>query len=170
MPSTAASGLYILGHDSLRGANLIGLLMVLGVLAGVSIHGGLRWKASMNPRSLPTNFELERIYMYSTYERLWHWLQSLGILVLILTGLEIHFPNMLALLGFDTAVRIHNIVGFVLVINAFLSAFYHLASGKIRQYLPEPTDFFSKAIQQTLYYVRGIFRGDSHPFEKAPQR
>jgi thiosulfate reductase cytochrome b subunit len=66
------------------------------------------------------------------------------------------------------AVRIHNIVAFVVVLNAFLAAFYHFASGQIRQYLPEPKGFFSQAIQQTQYYLRGIFKGEPHPFEKAP--
>lgn len=170
VPSSAASGLYVLGHDSLRWANLIGLLAVLGVIGGVAIHGGLRLKAAAAASPSPSPVDFERVYMYSAYERLWHWLQSLGIMVLILTGLEIHFPDTVGLFGFKTAVLTHNIVGFVLVANAFLSAFYHLASGEIRQYLPQPKGFFSQAIQQTLYYVRGIFRGESHPFEKAPQR
>jgi thiosulfate reductase cytochrome b subunit len=94
----------------------------------------------------------------------------LGILVLILTGLELHFPGSLPIFGFEVAVRVHNIVGFVLVFNAFLAAFYHLASGQIRQYIPEPGGFFAQAIQQTSYYLRGIFKGEPHPFEKRPER
>jgi thiosulfate reductase cytochrome b subunit len=56
------------------------------------------------------------------------------------------------------------------VINALLAAFFHFASGQIRQYLPEPKGFFSQAIQQSLYYVGGIFRGEPHPFEKSPEQ
>ena len=108
--------------------------------------------------------------MYTGYERMWHWLQSLAIITLILTGLEIHMPGTVRLLGFSAAVQIHNIVAFIVVLNAFLAAFYHLASGQIRQYLPEPKGFFSQAIEQSLYYVRGIFRGERHPFEKVPER
>jgi thiosulfate reductase cytochrome b subunit len=79
-------------------------------------------------------------------------------------------PGTVRLLGFATAVQVHNIVAFVVVINALLSAFFHFASGQIRQYLPEPKGFFSQAIQQSLYYVGGIFRGEPHPFEKSPER
>jgi thiosulfate reductase cytochrome b subunit len=43
-------------------------------------------------------------------------------------------------------------------------------SGEIRQYLPRPAGFFDEAIVQTKYYLRGIFKGDQHPFEKTPQQ
>jgi thiosulfate reductase cytochrome b subunit len=56
------------------------------------------------------------------------------------------------------------------VINAALSLFYHLASGEIQQYIPRPYGFFDQAIQQAVFYVRGIFRGDAHPFEKTTDR
>jgi Ni/Fe-hydrogenase b-type cytochrome subunit len=167
-PSTVASGLYVLGHDRIRLANGIGLLAVLGVLLGVGVHGGLRLRTARSKAQAGST--VRRVYMYSAYERLWHWLQSLAILTLILTGLEIHMPGTVPILGFSAAVRAHNIVAFVVVINAFLAAFYHFASGAIRQYLPEPKGFFSQAIQQTQYYLRGIFKGESHPFEKVPER
>jgi Ni/Fe-hydrogenase b-type cytochrome subunit len=166
-PSTTASGLYILGHDRVRLANGIGLLSVIGVLIGVAVHGGLRYRAarSKSHDGLPVT----RVYMYSAYERLWHWLQSLAIMMLLLTGLEIHMPGTVRVFGFSLAVQIHNIVAFIVVLNALLAAFYHFASGQIRQYLPEPKGFFSQAIQQTQYYLRGIFKGEPHPFEKIPE-
>ena len=44
--------------------------------------------------------------------------------------------------------------------------FYHLASGEIRQYLPEPKGFVARSLAQTMYYSRGIFAGKPHPLEK----
>jgi thiosulfate reductase cytochrome b subunit len=58
----------------------------------------------------------------------------------------------------------------ILVINAFLAAFYHLASGEIQQFLPRPRGFFDQIFSQAKYYLQGIFRGDAHPFEKTPHR
>ncbi|MCB0014828.1 MAG: cytochrome b/b6 domain-containing protein, partial [Anaerolineales bacterium] len=55
-------------------------------------------------------------------------------------------------------------------INAALSLFYHLASGEIKQYLPKPRGFFDQAITQSLFYVRGIFRNEPHPFDKDRDR
>ena len=40
----------------------------------------------------------KRIYLYSRYERFWHWLQMALIAVLLATGLEVH--GMFVLSGF----------------------------------------------------------------------
>jgi Ni/Fe-hydrogenase b-type cytochrome subunit len=108
--------------------------------------------------------------MYTVYERLWHWLQTLVIFVLIFTGLVIHKPDTFGIFSFDYVVQVHNVMAAILVANAFLAAFYHLASGEIRQFLPEPRGFFSQAIEQAMFYLRGIFKGEEHPFEKTRDR
>ena len=49
------------------------------------------------------------IYLYTRYERFWHWLQAALIAVLLVTGFEVH--GTFKLLGFEQAVKIHNWVG-----------------------------------------------------------
>jgi thiosulfate reductase cytochrome b subunit len=167
-PSTSSAGLYVLGHDFVWWSNLLGILAVVATLVGVAIHGLLRWRASRT--KLPgAQGPTEPVYMYSTYERAWHWLQALAIFILLATGIEIHVTRM-GILDFALAVRIHNVVGFVVVANALFAAFYHLASGEIQQYLPRPRGFFGQAILQARYYLSGIFRGEHHPFEKSLNR
>ena len=165
---TAEAGLYILGHDAVNVIDWIGIVLFLGVFAGVIVHGGLRYAALR--RQPPSQPQLRELYMYTVYERLWHWLQTIAILLLIVTGLIIHKPDKFGAFSFAYMVQIHNILAAILVINAFLSLFYHLASGEIKQYLPRPRGFFDQAIQQTMYYLRGIFRNEPHPFEKVPER
>jgi thiosulfate reductase cytochrome b subunit len=58
----------------------------------------------------------------------------------------------------------------ILGINAFLSLFYHLASGEIKQYIPRPYGFFDQAITQAMFYLRGIFNNEPHPFEKTTDK
>lgn len=111
-----------------------------------------------------------REQLYSPYERIWHWLQAAVIVLLIVTGASVHAPDMLIAVPFALAVRIHNVLGFLLLANAFLGAFYYFTTGVIRQYIPEPRDFVSLAVRQAIYYVRGIFRGAPHPLERTPQR
>ena len=82
--------------------------------------------------------------MYDAYERLWHWLQASAILLLLFTGLIIHKPHFFGMFSFPYMVNVHNVLGFILLINAALSLFYHLASGEIRQYLPEPKGFIAQ--------------------------
>jgi thiosulfate reductase cytochrome b subunit len=165
---TEPANIYIFGLSSVSWVDWFGVLMFLGTLVLVSLHGGIRYRASR--RNLPHDPELRRVYMYSVYERQWHWLQTVVILGLIFTGLIIHKPDMFGIFSFRYVVEIHNILAAILVINAALAAFYHLVSGEIRQYLPQPRGFFNQAFEQTLYYVRGIFRGDPHPMQKTRDR
>lgn len=165
---TSEAGLYILGHNAVNVIDWIGIILFLGVFAGVILHGGLRYAALR--RQPPSEPKLRELYMYSVYERLWHWLQTIAILLLIVTGLIIHKPDKFGVFSFAYMVQIHNILAAILVINAFLSLFYHLASGEIKQYLPRPRGFFDQAIEQTMFYLRGIFRNEPHPFEKVPER
>ena len=163
-----AARTYVLGHDNVAWIDTLGAIAFLGVFAGAAVHGGVRtFTARRGVRSRP---EVRKVYMYSVYERLWHWLQTVAILLLVFTGVVIHKPETFGVLSFRYIVQIHNVLAAVLVINAALAAFYHLASGEIRQYLPRPYGFFDAAFLQAKYYLRGIFRGDPHPFEKRPEQ
>ncbi len=108
--------------------------------------------------------------MYTVYERLWHWLQTAVILILLFTGLIIHKPDIFGVFSFRYVVQVHNIMAAILIANAALALFYNLVSGEIKQYLPQPRGFFNQAISQAKYYLVGIFKGEEHPFEKSPQR
>lgn len=166
---TPSSGpLYQFGRDSVNWIDWFGVLAVIGVLIGVTVHGGLRYYASLKTRR--KHSEVKRVYMYSVYERFWHWFQTFAILILVFTGLMIHRPDMFGVAFFPQAVVVHNIVAVLLAVNAALSLFYHLVSGEIRTFIPRPYGFFDQAIVQTLYYLKGIFKHEPHPFEKTPDR
>lgn len=167
-PEPAADDLYIFGHSSYGWVDWLGGLFFLAVLFGVSAHGGLRMVKAA--RSKKTTHEGDRIYMYHAYERFWHWLQTALIIILLLTGLVIHRPDLFGGLSFHGLVTIHNVSAAILAINAFLSLFYHLTTGEIRSFIPRPYGFFDDSIEQTKYYLRGIFKHAPHPFEKSPAR
>jgi thiosulfate reductase cytochrome b subunit len=160
--------LYVLGHDSVAWIDAFGMLAFLGVFAGVVIHGGLRFLA-LRRHQAHAPVETRQVYMYSVYERQWHWLQTVAIFGLLVTGLVIHRPTLFSMFAFDWVVPVHNALAVVLVINAALAAFYHFVSGEIRQFLPRPYGFFDQMFAQARYYLRGIFKGEAHPFEKTPE-
>ena len=113
----------------------------------------------------------KEVYMYTFYERLWHWTQAIVILLLIATGIVIHRPDLFGWADFSLVVPVHNALAILLVLNAVFSAFYHFASGEIKQYLPEPRGFFSDAgSNRWISICSGIFKGEGHPFEKTPER
>ncbi len=167
-PSPQNSGLYILGYDSVSWVDILGSLVFIGVLAGITIHGGIRVVSAMrHPKhEAPT----QRVYMYSVYERLWHWLQTFAIVILLFTGLIIHKPDTFGVFSFPNVVIVHNVLAAILALNAAFSLFYHLASGEIQQYIPRPHGFFDQMFTQAKFYIDGIFKNGEHPFEKTPDK
>ncbi len=166
-PRAGADNLYVIGHNKVSWIDWAGVLIFLGTIGGVFTHGGLRyWSARKNP---PQEHEMKTVYMYTVYERLWHWLQTAVILLLTFTGLIIHKPDMFGAFSFSYVVQVHNVLAAILVANAALAFFYNIASGEIKQYLPEPRGFFNQMAQQAMFYLRGIFKGEEHPFEKTPE-
>jgi thiosulfate reductase cytochrome b subunit len=167
-----AGSIYMLGHDNVSWVDWFGAIAFLGTLAGVAAHGGLRFFALRYGahRYARHNPELRRVYMYGVYERFWHWLQTLVVLGLLFTGLIIHKPDIFAIFSFRYVVLVHNVLAAILVVNAGLSAFYHLASGEIRQFIPRPLGFFDQTFEQAKYYLGGIFRGEPHPTAKTRER
>ncbi len=166
--NTENISLYVLGHNRVPFVDWIGILFFVGTIFGVTGHSTMRY---LSARKRPVHeAHTKKVYMYTLYERQWHWIQTVVILSLLFTGLIIHKPDLFGMFHFAYVVQVHNILAAILVINAFLAAFYHIVSGDIWQYLPQPRGFFYQAYQQAWFYLRGIFRGDPHPFDKNPQR
>jgi Ni/Fe-hydrogenase b-type cytochrome subunit len=142
--------------------------MFFGVSFGVTVHAIARKVASS--RRGPDQHTYHKEYIYDAYERLWHWLQASSIIILLITGLIIHKPHFFSIFSFAYMVEVHNIVGFILFANAALALFYNLASGEIKQYIPEPKGFIGRSMEQAMYYSKGVFKGESHPIEKSREQ
>jgi thiosulfate reductase cytochrome b subunit len=162
-----ASGFYVLGHDRVPWTDSLGFVVFLATVIGISVHGAMRYRLR---RKQGSHGETRMEYVYSAYERIWHWLMALSILLLLWTGIEIHWVGAVSILGFTRSVLVHNVLAAILIGNAFLSLFYHLASNDIRQFIPPRATFFGEAVAQARYYLNGIFVGAPHPVPKSLQR
>jgi hypothetical protein len=107
--------------------------------------------------------------MYEAYERFWHWLQTVAIVILLMTGLIIHRPDLFGAFSFRNIVTIHNVLAALLALNALVSILWHVVSGEIQQYIPHPYGFIDQMIAQAKYYILGIFKQEPHPFHKSKQ-
>lgn len=106
--------------------------------------------------------KMKRIYLYSRFERIWHWLQALLIIALIVTGLEIH--GAYKLFGYEEAVKIHSFLGLTWGVLFVFIVFWVLTTGEWRQYVPTTKKLFAVM----WYYSFGIFQGKPHPVQKTP--
>lgn len=99
------------------------------------------------------------VVIFKRFERFWHWAQALMILMLLLTGLELH--GLFQLFGFSPAVATHNLIGFVWTGLVVLIYSWILTTGEWQQYFPT-----LKGIEGTLrYYLYGVFKGEKHPHQ-----
>lgn len=104
--------------------------------------------------------KMSLIYLYTRFERFWHWLQAVLIMLLLLTGFEINSGY--GLFGYRTAVDIHNFLGLFWLIAFAFFIFWIFTTGEWKQYIPTTR----KMISVIRYYGYGIFRGEPHPVPK----
>ncbi|RPI35672.1 MAG: cytochrome B [Nitrospiraceae bacterium] len=108
---------------------------------------------------------MKKIYLHPLPVRIWHWINAVSFLVLIVTGLQIRYRELLGLMKFRTAVDIHNMVGFILIFNFFIWLVFYILTGKIRIYIPTLNikKFITGCVRQARYYGYGLFMGEENP-------
>ncbi|MBA3057734.1 MAG: cytochrome b/b6 domain-containing protein [Gammaproteobacteria bacterium] len=108
---------------------------------------------------------MKNIYIHPLPVRIWHWLNALGFLLLIATGVQIRYLDLFQVLSFRTAVVTHNYIGFALIANYFLWLCFYLFTNKITVYLPEMNakKYFEDSWRQLKFYGYGIFLGEENP-------
>jgi thiosulfate reductase cytochrome b subunit len=158
-------GLHVRGRARQSAPNTLGFLIFLAVAGSVALHGlarlALRRRAGANAPAPRAAGEPE--YVFGRYERLWHWTMAGSGVVLILTGLVVHGAGGRWPIGLPTAVAWHNGAAVVLIANASLALFYHLATAAIRNFIPAPRGLLGRILEHVEYQSRGIFRGGPHP-------
>jgi thiosulfate reductase cytochrome b subunit len=102
----------------------------------------------------------DRLFLYTRFERFWHWAQAALVLALLYTGFEIH--GTLGWIGYESAVLWHGRLAWALIILIVFAVFWHFTTGAWMQYLP--TRSYLGAMVR--YYLVGIFRNESHPTRK----
>ena len=104
---------------------------------------------------------MTRVVLYKRFERFWHWTQALLIIGLLITGLEVH--GSYRIMGYASAVDLHNILALALIVLIVFAIFWHLTTGEWKQYVP--TRKFLR--EMAGFYLTGIFRGAPHPVRKS---
>jgi thiosulfate reductase cytochrome b subunit len=112
-----------------------------------------------------------RIYLTPTPVRIWHWLNAFGFLALILSGLQIRYPELVDLFGsYRAAVRLHNTAGLV-VSGSFLLwlGYYLVVAHSLRKlYVPTREDLEHGLVRQAKYYFLTFFLGWKSPHHPSP--
>ncbi|MDP3860370.1 MAG: cytochrome b/b6 domain-containing protein [Phaeovulum sp.] len=101
------------------------------------------------------------VKVYSRFNRIWHWLQVLSILMLLLTGTRI--MGLHPVLPFEAAVTLHTLTAlFLLVLWAF-ATFWLFTTENWMQFIPR----YEGLPAVIRFYAWGAFKGEPHPYLKA---
>lgn len=104
----------------------------------------------------------ERVLLYAAFERFWHWTQAGLIILLALTGLDIHYSW--GLFGFEDSYVYHRYLAWGLIGLTAFAWFWHFVTGEWRQYVPDVGKGRTRAMMK--FYAFEIFRGLPHPGHK----
>lgn len=107
------------------------------------------------------------MYLYPIWVRLWHLLNVILFLVLIITGISMQYTDMkeyIMVVGFARAVKWHNISAMLLTLNYIIFVTGNLLTGNGKYYKIEKKNFLADLAAQMRYYAFGIFKGEKHPF------
>lgn len=109
---------------------------------------------------------MNKVYLYPFWLRFWHWVNALLYIILIATGISIHYSDTGSLLiPFSVAVPIHNIGGILLLIMYLFFLIYSIISKNYKYYLIRLKTFKQDIFLQMHYYFFGIFDSDKKPFK-----
>ena len=110
-------------------------------------------------------------YHYPIFIRIWHFLNALFFLVLIITGLSMQYSNPdHPLISFPVSVSMHNVCGIGLSVNYLIFFIGNMVSGNGKHYRMEARGLGSRLWKQLHYYLIGIFRKEKTPFPVTQER
>ncbi len=105
--------------------------------------------------------DMKKAYMYTRFERFWHWAQAALIMFLLFTGFEVH--GSYSIFGYEAAVDLHNTAAITWLVLYVFIIFWELTTGEWKQYIPTT----KKLLVVAKFYGFGIFKGEDHPVPKS---
>ncbi|HOU03294.1 MAG TPA: cytochrome b/b6 domain-containing protein [Bacteroidales bacterium] len=107
------------------------------------------------------------MYLYPLWIRLWHLINALAVVILIVTGLSMFLAGNSATQLFDEAskaARWHNVSAAILTISYLFFVTGNIISENGKYYKIRKGTFFSDLTGQLKYYLCDMFRGKKDPF------
>lgn len=106
-----------------------------------------------------------KVYLYPVWIRLWHVLNALLFILLIITGFSLHYASVdSSLIPFNVSVAIHNICAIILIANYGIFIVGNFVTNNGMYYSKWRKNLWPKLWKQFHFYAIGIFKGDPHPF------
>jgi thiosulfate reductase cytochrome b subunit len=113
----------------------------------------------------------EKLYLYPLWLRVWHGINALGIITLIVTGISMQYASdQFSILRFDVAVNLHNVAGITVSVFYLLFFLGNLFTNNKKFYRIKSKGFGERLMKQARYYTYGMFKGETCPFPVSEKR
>ena len=110
-----------------------------------------------------------KIYFYPVWLRIWHGLNALGIICLIVTGISMQSIES-SFLDFNFAVKTHNLAGILVAFSYLIFVLGNLITNNSQFYIIKPKGFLKRPLKQAYYYAWGMFHGMKSPYPLSEKR
>ncbi len=111
-----------------------------------------------------------KIYFYPIWLRIWHGLNAIGIIILIITGIVMQSGVESSFISFQTSITLHNIAGGVVTLSYFLFFIGNMVTKNYKFYIVKPKNFIKRPAKQAYYYAWGMFHGMQSPYPLSEKR
>ena len=106
-----------------------------------------------------------RIYLYPVWIRIWHVINALMFILLVLTGISLHYSSSgFNLIGFEASVGIHNACALIITFNYGVFVIGNMLTKNGKYYRKWRKNLVPKLWKQFAFYAVGIFKKEQHPF------
>lgn len=114
---------------------------------------------------------IEKIHYYPFFIRLWHFVNAVMFLLLIVTGLSMQYSTPDSpLIRFDLAVKLHDIGGITVSISYLIFFFGNIITDNGQHYKISAKGYLNELRLQARYYAYGVFKGEPQPFPVSTNR
>jgi len=111
-----------------------------------------------------------KIYFYPLWLRIWHGINAIGIIILIVTGITMQSATESSFINFKYAVYTHNITGVIVSLNYLFFLLGNIFTPNWKFYIIKPKNFLRRPLKQAYYYAYGMFKGMEKPYPLSEKR
>lgn len=157
-----ADVLAVVKRIGFKWLDLIGCFIIAATMGAAFFHAMLM---SLTRTLRKGPHRLEDIETLPMPIWVWHWLHSLGAILLLLTGIQLRLPDVVPIFAnFLNAVNLHSMMGIILMGDYVFWLAYHLWQRQFKSRLFVSLPSFVKDTVETLnYYGYLIFTGKEFP-------
>ncbi|MBN2595182.1 cytochrome b/b6 domain-containing protein [Labilibaculum sp.] len=108
----------------------------------------------------------EKLYLYPIWIRIWHWMNAILFITLLVTGVSMQYsnPENPLLISFERSVEFHNLCGILISLNYLLFIFGNLFTSNGKQYKMKTKGLLTRIYNQSVYYLFGMFKKQDSPY------